>query len=56
MVDADEHQVVEDGPHVARPVQEQLEEHLRHQKQAGLNAEVHWEQLVVVVQQQQHLS
>jgi hypothetical protein len=56
VVDADEEQVVEDGAHVGRPVQEELEEDLRHQEETGFDAEVHREQLVVVVEQQQHLT
>ena len=55
MVDADEEEVVEDGAHVGRPVQEQLEEDLGHEEEASLDAEVHREELVVVVEQQQHL-
>lgn len=55
MVEADEEQVVEDGADVGRPVQEELEEDLGHEEGAGLDAEVHGEELVVVVEQQQHL-
>lgn len=44
--------MVKNSTDVGRPVQEELEEHLRQQEQTGLDAEVHWEQLVVVIEKQ----
>ena len=56
MVDTDEEQMVEDGAHVGWPVQEEFKEDLWHQEQAGFNAEIYREELVVIVDQKQHLT
>jgi hypothetical protein len=56
VVDADEEEMVEDGADVARPVEEQLEEDLRHQKQACFDAEVKGKQLIVVVKEKEDLT
>lgn len=51
-----EKQMVKDSSHVARPMQEELKENLRHEVETCFNAKINRKEAIVIVDKQQDLS